>query len=71
MMALLKNKNAQQPLKVLIEDLLTRVEGNVTLIIKEANRALEINQYTNEEEIKKRREILASLTQLTKETGKV
>jgi hypothetical protein len=71
MIAISKNKNAQQPSKVLIKELLTRVEGNVTLLIEEANLALEINQYITKEKIEKRREILASSKQLMKESRKV
>ena len=71
MIALSNNNNVKQPLKVLIKELLTRVEGNVTLIIDEANIAFTITQNTKEEKVEALKGILAQITHLTKESGKV
>lgn len=55
----------------MIEELLKRVKGNVTLIIDEANIAFTITEDTNAEEVKALRGILATFTKLAKESGKV
>lgn len=63
--------NAQQPLKVLIDEIIERVGGTVTLIIDEANLAFEITPYTKEERVETQKQALALFTSLTKEKGKV
>ena len=71
MIALLGDKELEKPLQVVIEELLKRVKGNVTLIIDEANIAFTITEDTNAEEVKALRGILATFTKLAKESGKV
>jgi hypothetical protein len=71
LMAIKDNNNFKQPLKVLIDELLTRVDGTVTLVIDEANMAFATTPDTEEREIKALKGILATFTQLTKESGKV
>jgi hypothetical protein len=65
------NINMKQPLKVLINELLARVEGKITIIIDEANMAFGITSGTKQENIDSMKGILATFTQLTKENRKV
>lgn len=66
-----KASNAQQPLNVLINELIEGVDGTVTLIIDEANLAFEITHDTKEERVEAQKMALALFTSLTKEKGKV
>jgi hypothetical protein len=70
-MALIDNTKMEQPLQVLIEELLKRVEGSLTLIIDEANIAFTITENTNEEKVEALVGILATFTQLKKQSRKV
>jgi hypothetical protein len=70
-MALIDNTKMEQPLQVLIEELLKRVEGSLTLIIDEANIAFTITENTNEEKVEALAGILATFTQLKKQSRKV
>jgi hypothetical protein len=71
MSTLVDNNKFKQPLKVLINELLKRVEGSITLVIDEANIAFTMTPGTEESEVKALKGILAIFTQLTKETRKV
>jgi hypothetical protein len=61
----------KQPLKVLINELLARAKGKITIIIDEANMAFGITSGTKQEKIDSMKGILATFTQLTKENRKV
>ena len=73
--AILKDRifegSVEQPLKVVINELLKHVDGVVTVIIDEANLAFAIRPGTTEEDVKAQRELLSFFTSLTKVQRKV
>ena len=69
--AIIDKDSVEQPLEVLINELVKRVYGNVTLIIDEANLAFMITPDTKVEDIKAMKHSLALFTSLTKAQGKV
>ena len=71
MTALVDKGSVEQPLEVLINELVRRVDGEVTLIIDEANLAFTIKPDTKEEDVKGPREAFSFFTSLTKVEGKV
>ena len=71
MTALVDKGSEEQPLEVLINELVKRVDGKVTLISDEANLAFEITPGTKDEGVQQQREALSIFTSLTKVQGKV